>query len=88
MQTIGEYEPEIGHVDEGVVEGGEDSGNTEDEFTCFLVILQLVPGSSRSVYLHPEFAHCMIGRPYLHGFEVRERCSPPCALLSFPLVAF
>lgn len=27
-------EPEIGDVDEGVVEGGEDTGNAEDEFTC------------------------------------------------------
>lgn len=27
-------EPEIGDVDEGVVEGGEDTGNAEDELTC------------------------------------------------------
>lgn len=27
-------EPEIGDVDEGVVEGGEDTSNAEDEFTC------------------------------------------------------
>jgi hypothetical protein len=27
-------EPEIGDVDECVVERGEDTGNTEDEFTC------------------------------------------------------
>lgn len=27
-------EPEIGDVDEGVVEGGEDTGNAEDELAC------------------------------------------------------
>lgn len=27
-------EPEIGDVDEGVVEGGEDTGDAENEFTC------------------------------------------------------
>ncbi len=28
------YEPEIGDMDEGVVERGKDPGYTEDEFTC------------------------------------------------------
>lgn len=27
-------EPEIGDVDEGVVEGGEDTSNAENELTC------------------------------------------------------
>ena len=27
--------PEIGDVDEGIVEGGEDTGDTEDEFTWY-----------------------------------------------------
>ena len=32
-------EPEIGDMDEGVVEGGEDPGNTEDEFTYSMSML-------------------------------------------------
>ncbi len=27
-------EPEIGDMDEGVVEGGKDAGDAENEFTC------------------------------------------------------
>jgi hypothetical protein len=31
--SIGSDEPEIGDMDEGVVEGSEDAGDAKDEFT-------------------------------------------------------
>lgn len=34
MNLLSSNEPEIGDMDEGVVEGGEDTGDAEDEFTC------------------------------------------------------
>ena len=33
VAAIGTDEPQIGNMNEGVVEGGEDTGNTEDELT-------------------------------------------------------
>lgn len=64
-------EPEIGDVDESVVEGGEDTGNTEDEFTC-------EDGGARQSFILP----CAI-RPsmewqqsYPRGPGDPRRCSP------------
>ena len=34
-------EPEIGDVHEGVVEGGEDTGDAEDELACSVAVLVL-----------------------------------------------
>jgi hypothetical protein len=39
---------EIGDVDEGVVEGGEDTGNAEDELAWRDILLVRVPGCSNS----------------------------------------
>ena len=36
-------EPEIGDVDKGVVEGGEDAGDAEDELACCGVSMNLSP---------------------------------------------
>lgn len=38
-------EPEIGDVDEGVVERSEDPGNTENQFTCKRNISRQVDGT-------------------------------------------
>ena len=32
--SAGTDEPKIGDMDEGIIEGGEDSGDAENEFTC------------------------------------------------------
>ena len=34
-------EPEIGDMDEGIIEGSEDTGDSEDEFTLILLSVTL-----------------------------------------------
>ena len=74
-------EPEIGDVDEGVVEGGEDTGNAEDELTC-------ENGGARqfteSLARDAATAGLDGGSTYPRGPEVRERCSPAQGARSFP----
>lgn len=56
------YGPEIGNVDEGIVEGGEDTGDTENKFTWRGQ--SFVPLKS------------IISLSYLRGPEDRGRRSP------------
>jgi hypothetical protein len=37
IHSSGVYGPEIGDMDEGIVEGCEDSGNAENKLSCSLV---------------------------------------------------
>ena len=46
----GRDEPEIGNVDEGVVEGGEDAGNAKDELACEKTNRQLPRDSSTTKF--------------------------------------
>lgn len=56
---------EIGDVDEGVVERGEDTGNAKDELACEGRILVLAQRCQESIaYAHPR------------GHWGRGRCSP------------
>jgi hypothetical protein len=67
--------PEIGNVNEGIVEGSENSGNAKDEFTCVLLSVAV------DLRIPSKSAHPL-------EFEVPERCSPPCARLSSSLAAY
>lgn len=73
-------EPEIGDVDEGVVEGGEDTGNAEDEFTC-------ENGGARQSRIRSA-QDAALDEPeestYPRGPGVRERCSLAQGARSFP----
>lgn len=66
-------EPEIGDVDEGVVEGGEDTGNAENEFTCQDGGVPLA--TIFSCFNVPERQR-VLSSAYPHGPEGRGRCSP------------
>lgn len=67
-------------MDEGVVEGGEDTGNAEDEFTC-------ENGGARQSRMHSRGMLRSLdskGSAYPRGPEVRERCSLAQGARSFP----
>jgi hypothetical protein len=45
------YAREIGNMDEGIVEGCEDTGDTEDEFTCAGSVCAISGGEERNYHL-------------------------------------
>lgn len=61
-QCTGCDEPEIGNVDEGIVEGGKDTGNAEDELAYNTAILE-------NAHTHKIFEFF---DPYHHRPEGRE----------------
>lgn len=49
-ESAGENEPQIRDVNEGVVEGGEDAGNAENELACSMrALVRLMIAMSRKV---------------------------------------
>lgn len=68
-------EPEIGNVDEGIVEGGKDTGNAKDELALSkkVVLACMFFGCDKMVVsIRPRTR----ANSYHHGRKDRGRCSP------------